>query len=166
MFNCCQCPSAKMSDSTLVLSLPNAMTPVVWMIDMTSAGTFVMKVENTDNGLFVLQKISNDGKNVEDIAYYASKKKAVKAMAMVTNVKNGQSKKLGLWGVLSFLKSSLLIVACLGIILFLGMLYFPKIERLVLGVPVQPSTQQSVQAPQQQNQTVTTNPDAVGVPIR
>jgi len=145
-----------------VLSLPNAMTPVVWMIDMTSAGTFLMKVEGTDNGLFVLQKISADGKKTEDIAYYASKKKAVKAMAMVTKTMSGKSSG-GTMKFLSMAKNVILTVAAIGVLMFLMMLYFPSFERMILGVPEQASAPVSQQpAPQQAPQV---NPNAPGMPM-
>jgi len=160
MLNCCQCPTAKISDNTLVLSLPNAMTPVVWMIDMADTGTFVMKVETTDNGLFVLQKISSDGKKTEDIAYYASKKKAVKAMSMIT--KTIGQKTAGIMRLLSVVKNSVLMIASIGFLLFLMMLYFPSVERMILGSP------QQVKAPivqKEQPSTPQVNPNAVGVPM-
>lgn len=162
MFNC-KCPNAKMSDGKLILSLPNAMTPVVWVMDMDEAGTFLMKVETTDNGLYVLQKISNDGKKIEDVAYYASKSKAIKAMGMIAKATNARLS--GIKSLLSWVKSLLFIAACLGVLLFLAMLFFPKIERAVIGSSAQ--TQQQIQqnAPVAPAPMVETNPDAVGVPM-
>ena len=72
MFNNEQKASAKLSGNNLVLSLPDAMTPVVWMIDMDKSGSFFMRVDKDDNGLHILQKIEGSGADVkiEDIAYY------------------------------------------------------------------------------------------------
>lgn len=75
----CNCPCAKIADQKLVLSLPDAMTPVMWVMDLASDGAFALKVEQNDHGLFVLQKISAKNQ-IEDIAFYNKKAKAVRAM--------------------------------------------------------------------------------------
>ena len=83
----CKCPNAKLSDNTLVLSLPDAITPVVWVMDMNSEGTFIIKVENSEDSYYVLQKVSTKGKS-EDIAFYKKRSKAIQAMSIITHAMN------------------------------------------------------------------------------
>ena len=79
----CKCPNANLSNNTLVLSLPDAITPVVWVMDVEKEGTFVIKVEKQDS-FFTLQKVTKKGV-IEDIAFYKNKKKALRAMTTITN---------------------------------------------------------------------------------
>lgn len=81
-------PSAHLSDNHLVLSLPDAMTPVVWMIDTDKTGSFFMRVDKDDNGLHILQKIEGSGKDIkiEDVAYYAEQEGALRAMMMIGKI--------------------------------------------------------------------------------
>ena len=114
MFKKCHCCEAKLSDNRLVLSLPDALTPVMWMMDLSNEGTFVMRVEQDDNGLYVLQKLSVDGKKIEDIACYAEKNGAVNAMAMISKTIQTQ-KTNALSSRLSMLLSLLRIIILYGI---------------------------------------------------
>ena len=58
-------PKAQLSGNNLVLSLPDAMTPVVWMIDTKTSGSFFARIEEDANGLFILQKIEGTGKEIK-----------------------------------------------------------------------------------------------------
>lgn len=82
--------SARLSHNNLVLSLPDAITPVVWMIDTKASGSFFVRVEKDDNGLFILQKVEGTGNavKIEDIAFYSDKKKAVSAMAKIGQIQD------------------------------------------------------------------------------
>jgi|GEM_PF-3628886 len=92
----CVCSSAHVSENKLILSLPDAMTPVMWVLDLEESKTILLKVSAADNNMFVLQKINRSGTkegngNVEDIAYYNSKGKAVRALNRTTDALNKQS---------------------------------------------------------------------------
>lgn len=90
----CACPSAHVSANKLVLSLPDAMTPVMWVIDLEESKTILLKVHEADNNTFVLQKIDRSGAKdsiAEDIAYYDSKGKAVRALNRTNDALNRQS---------------------------------------------------------------------------
>lgn len=78
----CRTSKAQLNDNKLVLSLDNALTPVMWVIDMTTTPSFVLKVEESTDGYFALQKTSSDGKllTTEDLAYYEKKGHAIDAM--------------------------------------------------------------------------------------
>lgn len=86
-----KCPSATLSNNTLVLSLPDAITPVVWVMDVEKEGTFVIKVEEQE-GLFALQKVAKKGV-IEDIAFYKNKKRALRAMVTITKATKSQNTK-------------------------------------------------------------------------
>lgn len=78
----CRTSKARLNDNKLVLSLDNALTPVMWVIDMTTTPSFVLKIEENKDGYFALQKTSSDGKllTTEDLAYYEKKGHAIDAM--------------------------------------------------------------------------------------
>jgi len=165
---CCSKPTAKISKNKLVLSLPDAMTPVVWMMDISDKSSFVLKVDQNENGQFIVQKISLDGKKIEDIAYYASKKKAVRAMTVISKVMEDGSgdKRLNFWRIM------FVISATMAVLLFADYLYFtlsggdgflptpePQISE-TLPTPQQTQAQIQPQAP-----IVTNDTDSIGVPM-
>ena len=75
-------PSASVETGKFVISLPDAMTPVVWMMDISSISDFLFKVDETSDGLYVLQKIVANGNKaeIEDIAYYSKRVNAIRAL--------------------------------------------------------------------------------------
>jgi hypothetical protein len=158
----CKCPNATLSDQKLVLSLPDAVTPVVWMMDLSTHGTFVLKVEPADDGLFIVQKISTKG-TVEDIAYYTKKSNAVRAMSTLSNAMNGNAAN-GLWGAL---KIGVALVVLVGVIYYAitpaqnlwksSVNYRPSTER----VDVTETVPQYAPTPSIE----TSDPNAVGVPL-
>lgn len=160
-------PSAKFSDDKLVLTLPDAMTPVVWMIDTRESGSFFMRVEKDDNGLYILQKIENSGKNVriEDIAYYVDKDKAVKAMMMVGQVMDGKDRNSQSGSVFGK------ILKWVFIILFIALLYLTL--TLIGGIRDMARENMAAQTNLTENQApaaqdrpfVVDDPGAVGVPM-
>jgi hypothetical protein len=121
----CQCPDAKLSNNTLALSLPDAVTPVVWVMDIASEGTFLVKVEKNEGGYYVLQKVSTKGK-IEDIAFYHKRAKAIRAMLVITNAldTNVTSK----FSLLSLMKIFILSVVTLTIIALGYILYKPAMS--------------------------------------
>lgn len=160
-------PLAKLSDGKLVLTLPDAMTPVVWVINTNESGSFFMRVDRDDNGLYILQKIENSGKTpkIEDIAYYTDRPKAVNAMMTIGHVMDKQTTT---GGGRSFGRQFL---KAIFILLVLALLAIFAI-RFVVGLQIALSTPQVI-APVQTGQItapvegpiVVDDPDAVGVPM-
>lgn len=76
--------SASVVDGKLILSLPDAATPVVWQMDMEQAKASALEVrEDAKTGRFTLALKTQKGETV-DIASYEEKQSAVKAL-MVTS---------------------------------------------------------------------------------
>lgn len=72
--------SASVVDGKLILSLPDAATPVVWQMDLEQARSSALEVrEDAASGRFVLALKTQKGENV-DIASYEEKAAAVKAL--------------------------------------------------------------------------------------
>lgn len=72
-------PSAKVADGRLVLSMPDAETPVVWIMDLNDAATAVLRIESDKLGLSILKKYGGKGA-AETVAVYRSRKKAERAL--------------------------------------------------------------------------------------
>lgn len=76
--------SASVVDGKLILSLPDAATPVVWQMDLEQAKSSALEVrEDTKTGRFALALKTQKGETV-DIASYEEKTSAVQAL-MVTS---------------------------------------------------------------------------------
>ncbi len=76
-------PSASVVDGKLIISLPDAYTPVVWQMDLEQAKSSALEVrEETKNNRFTLTLKAQNGET-RDIASYEERKNAVKAL-MVT----------------------------------------------------------------------------------
>jgi hypothetical protein len=70
--------SAKVVDGALILSLPDAISPVVWRMDLGSVKSSSLEVRDQKDGTFMLTlKAAND---VTDIAPFAEKAIAVRAL--------------------------------------------------------------------------------------
>ena len=156
--------TAKLTGNQLVLSLPDAMTPVVWMIDLPSSGSFFMRVDKDSNGLHILQKVDGAGKNVkiEDIAYYSDKDPAMNAMKLIGNIQfDTSSKPCGRSTASKILKTLLslllIITAIIGLylIIFASNTYNNRYSNTPVNVAQTPPA-----AP-----TISNDPDAVGVPL-
>lgn len=76
--------SAKVVDGTLILSLPDAVTPTVWRLDLGQVRASAIEVRTKDNGDFVLTLKTPKG-DVHDIAPFDSRAKAVNALMAVSN---------------------------------------------------------------------------------
>ena len=152
-------PNARISEDRLVLSLPDAMTPVVWMMDLKDEGTFILRVEQNEAGLFILQKISSDGKKIEDIAYYTREKQAKKAMRIMTSCVSQSGQKTSLKKIFGLIKILLFIAGIAALLLIIYVLYKDEILSIVkLG------GEASVPAVQQEA-IISSDPKAVGVPM-
>lgn len=75
--------SAKVNAGTLVLSLPDAITPVVWRMDLSTAKSSAIEVRENEDGFYdlVLKTPKADAHN---IAVYEFKIKATQALMAVT----------------------------------------------------------------------------------
>lgn len=157
------CPTARMSDGNLLLSLPDALTPVVWVIDMAVEKTFIIKVEETDTGLYVLKKISATSQT-DDIAYYKSKKKAIKGMHVITQAMDTNINPPSRNSLMSFLR-----LLFITILLIMGIIFTVRTILPILLFSEQNSTAQ-IDSPEQEPQTLDNiinqnNPESVGVPL-
>ncbi len=71
--------SAKVVDGTLILSLPDATSPVVWQMDLGQVRASALEVREKEGGSFVLTLKTPRG-DVNDIAPFATRAQAVKAL--------------------------------------------------------------------------------------
>lgn len=72
--------SARVADGRLIMSMPDAETPVVWMMNLTDAMTSVLRLEMDRQGFFVIRRHGGKGA-AETIAVYRDRKPAVQALA-------------------------------------------------------------------------------------
>lgn len=165
--NCCQ---SELSNNRLVLSLPDALTPVMWVMDMANEGTFVMRVEQDDNGFYVLQKLSVDGKQPEDIACYAEKHKAVNAMAMISKTIQGQKNNASsslFVTFLSILKKVIIYGIGLCLLIILAIFIYGPVK-IILGNIFGGAAIETVDNVENNNiqpPAIATDPNAAGVPM-
>lgn len=76
-------PSAKVTDGRLILTLTDAETPALWMMDLNDAATAVLRLENDRHGLFVIKKHGGKGP-AETIAVYRDRRLAAHALQMAS----------------------------------------------------------------------------------
>jgi len=74
--------SAKVVDGTLILSLPNAVTPAVWRLDLGHTKASAMEVRKHEDGQFVLVLKTPKG-DLHDIAPFDSHDEAMAALMVV-----------------------------------------------------------------------------------
>ena len=75
--------SAKVAGGTLVLSLPDALTPVVWRMDLGTAKTSAIEVRENEDGHYDLV-LKTPKADAHKIATYEFKIKATQALMAVT----------------------------------------------------------------------------------
>ena len=75
--------SAKVVDGTLILSLPDAIDPVVWRMDLGHVRASAIEVRSQDDGSFMLTLKTPKG-DVNDIAPYATRSRAVGALVAIS----------------------------------------------------------------------------------
>jgi len=71
--------TAKVVDGILILSLPDAISPVVWQMELGQSKSSALEVRPADNGTFILT-LKTPRQDVLEIATYASRDDAVKAL--------------------------------------------------------------------------------------
>lgn len=165
----CTYPTAKVSDGKLVLSLTDALTPVVWIIDLYDNPSLLLKTEATDDGHFVLQKIEPgaDTPAVENLAFYKKKGHAVRAMDKATRAL--QERKSGGY---SFLGGLLKMILAVFIVLVVVGYSLSKItvpagwtDDFWGGSSATASSQTPNTSTPPARIQPSTDPDAVGVPL-
>lgn len=75
--------SAAIVDGTLILSLPDAVSPVVWRMELGHVRASAIEVRAQDDGIFMLTLKTPKG-DVNDIAPYASRARALAALMAVS----------------------------------------------------------------------------------
>jgi hypothetical protein len=75
--------SAKVADGRLVISLPDAETPAVWILDLAEASTCVLRIESDRQGLYVIKKHGAKGA-AETVAVYRDRDAAQNALHRAT----------------------------------------------------------------------------------
>lgn len=75
--------SAKVVDGSLILTLPDALNPVVWRMELGSVKTSALEVRTQDNGNFALVLKTPKGE-MHEIAPFDDKDKAVNALMRVS----------------------------------------------------------------------------------
>lgn len=74
--------TAKVIDGVLILSLPDAITPVVWQMELGQSKSSALEIRTTDKGEYVLT-LKTPRQDILEIATYAHRDHAIKAL-MVT----------------------------------------------------------------------------------
>lgn len=77
-------PSAKLADGRLILSLPDAETPALWVMDLEDAATSVLRLEADRQGFYVIKKHGGKGA-AETIAVYRDRKSGTRALDRATH---------------------------------------------------------------------------------
>lgn len=75
--------TAKVVDGILILSLPDAVSPVVWQMELGQSKSSALEIRNTDNGQFILT-LKTPRQDVLDIATYANRDSAIKALLVTS----------------------------------------------------------------------------------
>lgn len=75
--------SASVVDGTLIISLPQAITPVVWRMELGYVRASALEVRTQEGGLYMLTLKTPKG-DVHDIAPFDSRGKAVQALMSVS----------------------------------------------------------------------------------
>lgn len=76
-------PSAKIVDGILVLTLPDAIRPVVWQMELGQTKSSGMEVRELNDGTFVLM-LKTPRQDVQEIAPYAKREHAIRALLAVS----------------------------------------------------------------------------------
>lgn len=76
--------SAKIVDGILVLSLPDAIHPVVWQMELGQSKSSALEIRDNDHGEYVLT-LKTPRQDVLDIAIYADRDDALQALMTVAH---------------------------------------------------------------------------------
>ncbi|MBU6234653.1 MAG: hypothetical protein KGQ41_02315 [Alphaproteobacteria bacterium] len=75
--------SAKVADGRLILSMPDAETPVIWVMELDDGASSVIRLENDKQGNNILKKYGGKGA-AETVAVYRNRNKAESALAKIS----------------------------------------------------------------------------------
>lgn len=75
--------SANVVDGTLIISLPDAINPVVWRLDLGQARASAMEIRTRENNAFTLT-LKTPRNDVNDIATFSSKARALGALMAIS----------------------------------------------------------------------------------
>ena len=75
--------TAKVIDGILILSLPDAVSPVVWQMELGQSKSSALEIRNADNGQFILT-LKTPRQDVLEIATYANRDNAIKALLVTS----------------------------------------------------------------------------------
>lgn len=75
--------SASVVDGTLIISLPDAINPVVWRLDLGQARASAMEIRAQENGTFMLT-LKTPRNDVNDIAGFSTKASALTALMAIS----------------------------------------------------------------------------------
>lgn len=75
--------SARVVDGNLIISLPDALNPVVWRMELGSVKASALEVRPSNEGTFMLSLKTPKGE-VHDVAPFDSRERAVKALMRVS----------------------------------------------------------------------------------
>ena len=86
-------PSAKIVDGILVLTLPDAVRPVVWQMELGQTKTSAVEVREQNDGTFILM-LKTGRQDVQEIAPYATRELAVRALLTLSRAMEGGQGRL------------------------------------------------------------------------
>lgn len=75
--------TAKVIDGVLILSLPDAVTPVVWQMELGQSKSSALEIRTNADGLFSLV-LKTPRQDVLDIATYSGRDQAIKSLLVVS----------------------------------------------------------------------------------
>lgn len=85
-------PSARIVDGILILTLPDAVRPVVWQMELGQTKTSAVEVREQNDGTFVLM-LKTGRQDVQEIAPYATREQAVRALLTLSRaMESGQGR--------------------------------------------------------------------------
>lgn len=169
------CPSAKVTDNRLVLSLPDAETPVVWMLSLAEAVTSVLRLETDRQGFFVIKKHGGPGTKAgtgETVAVYRDREDAIRALnctsKALNSARSGRSSdsRLKRWFryfVYTWFVISVILLLKIDVLIFRMFMPTEKIP-----ATAEAPSANSIAIPQIQSPAQPASPpnlDAVGVPL-
>jgi hypothetical protein len=86
--------SAKVVDGSLIISLPDALNPVVWRMELSNVKASALEVRpHSNDGTFILSLKTPKG-DVHEIAPFSSREIAVRALMRVSSALQGASGKM------------------------------------------------------------------------
>lgn len=86
-------PSAKIVDGVLVITLPDAIRPVVWQMELGLSKSSAMEVRDLNDGTFMLV-LKTPRQDVQEVAPYATREQAVRALMAIAKALEGASGRL------------------------------------------------------------------------